>query len=482
MLIDRENEQQRLKQLVEAPGPRLGVLYGRRRVGKTFLLDNTRVNERKFYFLAGRTTPEQNRRELLQDLRDELDETITPEDYPNWRAVFRLLAKLSQAGPLVVILDEFQYLLGPGASGAEVTSSLVAVWDRLARDAGLTLLLCGSEISVMQQLNEADQPLYGRLDYFERLAPFDYFDATKMMGERSHREKVRIYGIYGGMPSYLAEIPRVGKLAEHVCENILTSAGPVYNYLDSLFKMEQGIREPGKYRAVLTAVASGETEVNDIAQMSGVTGKRNEPARRKLKELEDLYLVRRERNYQKEGGAYRFYVADPAVNFWYRFVHDNRKRLERGSAASIWENRIKPHLNTYIGHIFERLCFQAYTRFAEKWGLSFPLEWERWVGKDRQGEPVEIDIVGEQDNERLLVGEVKWSSTPVPSTLHENLLAKLRRLKEAGLPWAHQACAERLTDFIYFSAAGFTDQFKTQAGQENNLTLIDLADLFPGNT
>lgn len=477
-IINRDEEITKLNDQVNHSESRMGIVYGRRRVGKTFLLDNLWPDQRTFYFLAGKTTPRQNRRELLADINREFDTSVQPEEYENWRDVFRLFLKFAQQKPLIVILDEFQYFLDSNSNQSEVTSNLSAVWDRKTEEANLTLFLCGSEISVMKHLNDADQPLHGRIGYFERLSPFDYYDASRMMGPRSLREYLTTYGIYGGMPAYLAEINEDATLKQHVCRNLLRPSGPVYNFLDTIFKMEQGMRQPGKYRAVLTAVAQGYTEVNDIAQVSGVTGKQNEPARRKLSELEDLFLIRRERNFGNEGGAYRYYVEDPAVNFWYRFVHNNRKRLEQGHPESIWDHRIKPLLSDYMGTIFERVCYEGFCRFAERWELTYPVDWERWEGKDYRGDPLEIDVVSELDDRRLLVGEIKWSSSPVAGSLHDDLLEKIDRLKRSGEGWAHQASKGQETEFIYFSAAGFTKPFEKRARNEENITLITLDDLY----
>src|SRR3954469_12797075 len=109
-MIDREAERRELGRLLERGVPQLALLYGRRRVGKTFLLTNTWPEARTFYFTAAATTPEQNRRQLVEDAAQWSGQPLLADDYPNWRSVFRMLMELKAPEPLVVVLDEFQYL------------------------------------------------------------------------------------------------------------------------------------------------------------------------------------------------------------------------------------------------------------------------------------------------------------------------------------------------------------------------------------
>ncbi|MFP4600854.1 MAG: AAA family ATPase, partial [Persicimonas sp.] len=251
-LIDRAEQAEELRELSERPGSHLALLYGRRRVGKTFLLDWIWRDDRRFYYLAADTTADRNRMDLLHELAAWSDSEIEPQDYPNWRTTFRLLAQLAREAPLVVILDEFQYLL---ASEEGIVSQLNAIWDREVASSDLTLVLCGSEVATMEGLEAGDSPLYGRINWRERLTAFDYYDAAKMVAERSPREQAYFYGIYGGIPQYLAAIQPDETLEEAVIRTFLSHRGEVYLQLENLIEQEKGIRDPAIYRAVLEAVA-----------------------------------------------------------------------------------------------------------------------------------------------------------------------------------------------------------------------------------
>jgi hypothetical protein len=354
--VDREEELAELRALAERNTPALGVLYGRRRIGKTYLLTRALEGLRHFYYLAADSTQQVNRGELVRELAAWSGEPLHVEDFPSWRTVFRFLAGLSDAGPLVIVFDEVQYLLG---GEDDFASNLVAVWDRELGSRSIKILLSGSEVGVMERLRAGDSPLYGRIAWAARLGAFDYFRARQMCPALDLREAAHAYGIFGGTPRYLAVVGEARRLRETVIRTFLSPRGEVHLQLESLVEQEKGIREPAEYRAVLAAVAGGRTVHNEISAAAGMQD-RPQSVRRALGVLEGLGLVRRERNYgAPPRTAWRSRIADNAVRFWYRFVHPNRSRLETGAAEDVWSESVAPSLNTYMGGIFEEIFREA---------------------------------------------------------------------------------------------------------------------------
>lgn len=476
--VDREADLAELRGLAKGSGPHLALLYGRRRIGKTFLLDHAWEEDERFYFLAADTTPRQNRRELLRELAVWTGRDYELEDYPSWRTIFRLFVELAGERPLVVVLDEFQYLMG---SEEGVVSQLNAVWDREVGGRDLTLVLSGSQVSTMAALEAGDSPLYGRVDWRKRLGPFDYLDAARMMPERwSARDRAYGYGIFGGTPRYLAALDEDEDLPDAVVRTFLSPRGEIHLQLEHLVEQEQGIRSPGEYRAVLTAVARGRTGVSEIADLAGL-GDRRHVASRALDTLEELELVKRERNFGAgRTTPWRFRIADNTVRFWYRFVHPNRSRLQTGDAAAVWQHRVRPYLDTAMGGIFEEMARQGFMRFHEAWELPGAARWSRWEGQDRNRRSIEIDLVAELDDRTLLTGEVKWSSDPVGVELHRSLSRDLEDLANSGRGWANRALEPSSSaGRLYVSAAGFEDPFRRVGETNPAIRLVSLDDLYP---
>jgi AAA+ ATPase superfamily predicted ATPase len=226
-------------------------------------------------------------------------------------------------------------------------------------------------------------------------------------------------------------------------------------------------------------VAGGNAEISEIADAAGL-GKRRHAADRALETLERLELVRRERNFRAGRTVpWRFRISDNAVRFWYGFVHPNRSQLETGEAERVWERRVRPYLDTYMGWVFEEMAREAFTRHHERWGLPGAVEWARWEGRDRNRRSIEIDILARLDDGRVLTGEVKWSSVPVRHEVHAQLVRDIEDLAASGRQWAHQALDPATSHgHVYVSAAGFTDHFRDEAAEDERIRLVTLEDLY----
>jgi AAA+ ATPase superfamily predicted ATPase len=477
-LVDREMELVELRRLASDGKPGLALLYGRRRVGKTYLLDHAWEGRRLFYFLAGDTTGELNKRDLLHEISSHLPNPADadPNLYPSWRHIFRLFAELANDSPFIVVLDEFQHLLG---QEEDIASQLMAVWDRELRGRPLVLIACGSEVATMQRLQGGSGPLYGRWDWAARLRPFSYLNAADMVPERPPREQALIYGVLGGTPRFLASVQPSESLADRVTASVLSPRGDVHIQLERIIEQEKGIREPAEYRAVLTAVANGQVTLNEIANATGFQ-ERQHVVRRVLEVLEDLELVRRERNFASGSKApYRYLIADNALLFWYRFVYPHRSRLETGDPRDVWEHHVEQHLDDYMGKVFEGICREAFIAWHRRWGLQAASEWARWEGRDKNLRSIEIDLVARLDDARILTGEIKWSSRPVGPKLHWQLQRDLEDLGRSGQGWAREALdEERSPGHLYFSAAGFTEEFHELASNTPRIRLVDLNDIY----
>jgi hypothetical protein len=476
--VDRERELTELRALADRGEPALALLYGRRRVGKTYLLDHAWQGRRSFYFLAGDTTSEANKRELLREIAPLLVDPADadPDLFPSWRNVFRLFADLATDAPFVVVLDEFQHLLD---ADEDIASQLMAVWDRELRGRPLMLVACGSEVATMEALESGAGPLYGRWTWAARLRPFSYLDAARMVAERPPREQALVYGILGGTPRFLAAIRPGDDLAERLTSTMMSPRGELHIQLDRIIEQEQGIRDTAEYRAVLTAIAGGRTRLREIADATGLAD-RVHVVRRAVQVLEDLELVRRERDFDASPkAAYRHLVADPAVRFWYRFVYPHRSRLETGDAREVWDRYVEPQLDAYMGKAFERICREAYQLRHERWGLPGARDWGRWEGRDRNRRSIEIDLVARLDDGTILTGEIKWSSRPIGPGVHRHLLRNLEDVGRSGHGWANDALDPgRTAGHLYVSAAGFTEAFRTLADENERIRLLDLSDLY----
>ena len=476
--VNRDRERADLQQLADSPQPHLALVTGRRRIGKTYLLTHAWEGREYFLFTASATTPALNRQRLIEELARWTGEDLRPEDYPTWRSVFDLLFRLERDRPLIVVLDEFQYL-GDGAAGAaEVASELNAAWERPRERRPVLVVLAGSAVGTMEALAAGGGPLYGRFERRHTLKSFGYWHTAEMAGFKDLRDQARAYGVFGGTPKYLDFIDPKRSFADNVCRLMLDRDGPVRMLVETALEQEEGLRDVPKYRGILQAVSNGKTTRNEIAQEAGLENDR--ALRDKLAKLIEIGYVEERKNIDaNDNDAIRYGVADAAFRFHQRFVEANRSALERFPAEQIWAGAVEPYLDTYMGHEFERIAVQAYERRALGAGLPLVDTIGRWEGLDRHRKSVEIDFIAPVLKKKTFVtGEVKWDKDPISLGVHNTHLDKLRRMADSGRKWAKRALLFE-SPLLYVAAGGFEDGFQERAEEDGHpVTCWTLDDLY----
>lgn len=477
-MIDREVESAELGALMTQPGPVLALLYGRRRVGKTFLVNHVWPEAQTFYYVASDATGELNRRELLAELSRWSGEALSPEDFPTWRTVFRHLLALRAPEPLVIVLDEYQYLRDQGES---VDSQLAAVWEEY-KNRGRTrdhcvLVLCGSIVETMERLDAAGSPLYGRIDWKHRLQPFDYWNAGRLVSFPNLMDRAWAYGIFGGTPRYLASVDPARSLGENVASAVLAPRGGVRSQVETVVEQEKGLRNIAEYKAVLAAIGHGSTERNAIALAAGL--KNDAALRAMLDTLSRLEFIEARRNFAAASNEpYRYRILDPALRFYYSLVSRYRSELETNHPLEVWNVYLAPEMPQYMGLVFEDIAKQAYHRLRARLGLPMLREWGRWEGTDRSRQAVEIDVVARLTSGGIMTGAVKARNRALGISVHREHLRNLQRLAESGRGWAKEALQAK-SPLLYVSTSGFTPDFRAAAEEDRHpLILWSLSDLY----
>lgn len=480
MIIDRENEIAALTRLAASGQRKLALLYGRRRVGKTYLLTHLWERDRAFYFTASATSPEINRRVLITEAARWSGEELRPEDQPTWRTVFRALLELRRDENVVIVLDEVQYLATDEAGLREVASELNAVWEgRIDRSGGVLLVLSGSAIRTLEALKRGGSPLYGRLDWSCQLFPFDYYDAGQMVAAYSPDDRVRTYASFGGVPKYLSLIDTTKTLGTNIIDLVLSPSGGVRLQLETVLTQEEGLRDYTAYQGILQAIGTKRRSNGEIAASLGVT--LDSGFRRMTGMLAELGLLEADRNFDEpENQAIIYRIADPALRMYYGLVLPNESAIAAAGARVVWRERLsKQVFPAYVGqHVFEDVVRQAYVRHRDSRGLPAVAAWGRWAGRDRQRQDAEIDIVARLLDGGILTGSAKVRNRPADATVLLQHLADLKRLADSGRSWARQAL-EPQAPLLFVSTGGFKASFRGAAADLGQpLILWDADDLF----
>lgn len=266
--LNRHDELAALQDHWSRRGASFFVVWGRRRVGKTELLGHFARDRRALYFEATDTTE----RAQLEGLSEELAATTGRQLYaqaplPTWRAALTAIAELARAGdgPLLVVLDEFQYL---AERQRELPTLLNRWWRETGRTLPLMLVIAGSALSFFRDEVLAGR-MYGRRTGQLAVRPFDYRAAALFAPGRSPEDLVRTYAICGGMPYYLQAFGEDAPLADHILRHVLYRDGFLHEEAELLLRQE--LAEPRAHVAVLEAVARGRTRTSQIANATGLS-------------------------------------------------------------------------------------------------------------------------------------------------------------------------------------------------------------------
>jgi AAA+ ATPase superfamily predicted ATPase len=477
MIIDREAESAELGALAESGTRKMALLYGRRRVGKTYLLNNLWGPETTFYFTASATTPEINRRVLIEEAARWSGEDLRADDYPSWRTVFRTLFGLAPERGIVLVLDEFQYLATGEDGLLEVASELNAAWEgRVQRTGGLLLVLAGSEIRTLEALKNGGSPLYGRLDWSSRLCPFDYFDAGRMLAGYSRLDLIRAYAAFGGVPKYLSSVNPGRPLERNIVDLLLSPRGEVRLQLETALGQEEGLREFAKYQGIMGAVGIKRRTIGEIAADIGQV--LDGGFRRMVDRLIEMDYLETERNFGQGGThALLYRVADPALRMYYGLVLPNESAIASAGAETVWRERLAGQVfPAYVGqHVFEDVVRQAYLRHHQAKGLPAVEQWGRWCGRDRDQNEVELDIVTRLLDGRMLTGSIKMRSRKTDAAVILSHVSNLGRLAASGRGWAREAL-EPSSPMLFVSTSGFTESFRQAMAELDHPVFLWTAD------
>ncbi|HBL40915.1 MAG TPA: ATPase [Ruminococcaceae bacterium] len=460
--VDRIEELKTLEQEYTRKAAAFVIIYGRRRVGKTALINEflSRHSGCNVYFLATQESEEQNRRAFRNQVAELIGNELLKSADADWLTVFKLLTGYRTEERKIIVLDEFQYI---GHSAPAFPSVMQKVWDTVLKDANIMLILCGSLVTLMQQQTlDYSSPLYGRRTAQIKLKQIRYPYYKDFFYGKSEKDLIPFYAVTGGVPKYIESFCDCENVEAGI-ENLVLNPQS-YLYEEPYFLLQNEVNEIGSYFSLIRAIAMGNCKLSEIAAFLGVK-QTNVP--KYLKTLMDLDLVEREvpvteSNPEKsKSGLYR--ITDNFISFWFKFVYPYRSFLERGEKTYVMEQIRKMFVQNYVSYIYEDLCREKMWEFAS--------DSQRDLCFDRLGRywgPVcgEVDLLGlDTVDGNMLIGECKYTEA-------EKGLSVLHSLQEKAAALEGKT-KHKCRKIIIFSTSGFTKGLEEEAGRNANLLLID---------
>lgn len=419
--LGRETELSQLQSLWRRAGrgePQLGVLWGRRRVGKTFLLSHFARGLKAVFFGATQQAESIELQRLHEALRRDLggaEADLAGSGFTSWEAALRWFVAQARERPLALILDEVPYLLRSTPGFASIVQ---AVWDHLPKGTKLLLVLTGSSVSVMEGILGEGGPLRGRPTWARRLDPLHLHDARLFLPRLSPERFFEAFAACGGYPLHLRAWSTGDSLKENLLQLGLSAGGLLLSDAASMLAEELGAAQG--YGRILAAVGRGRMRYSEIASDAG------QRVEAPIELLVRGGFLRRVLPVGAPKGAKPLYeIADPYLAFWFSCLYAHQTEIESGQSGPLYE-RLAPLWQRHVGWVFEEEARAHAVRLVAMGELPRKLVIGRWWA--HTGQSCEVDVLGLDGSKTALLGEAKWQDKPLDARDVAELEAKRARV------------------------------------------------------
>jgi AAA+ ATPase superfamily predicted ATPase len=417
--------------------PELAVIWGWRRVGKTYLLTHFAEGKRAVYFTATRQdTDDRQLRRFAERLREQLGDEVrdlAPETFPDWESALRFVARLAENGPLLLVIDEAPRLAG---GRSDLADTISAVWENRIRDQKLMVVLSGSAVSVMEQMIGPQGGLHRRAGVERRMDPFPLLEARAFQPDLPPDEFLQAFAACGGYPLHLRRWRSDRAVEENLAELAFTPGGLLVRDAPDILSEDLDWR--GGYERVLGAMAGG------ARRRSRIASRAQQRIDYTLDRLRRAGYVQVVRSIGSGGSPDPLYeLADHYLSFWFAVLRDDADLIEGGQGQAV-QARTGGRWQTHIGRVFEAAARDHVQRLVGEGQLPPDTVVGRWW----RDKVAEIDVLALSVDGPVLIGECRWQSKKIT----ERDLVDLRR-KAVHLPPPSAAGAS----YAFWSRGGTED-------------------------
>lgn len=383
--------------------PQLVVIWGRRRVGKTFLLSHFAERKRAVYFTATRQDSTERQLARLADrMREQLGgevDDLLAAPFRDWESAFRFLIRLAEKDPLLMVIDEAPRLL---SSQPDLADLISAGWENRTRDQRLMLVLTGSAVSIMEQMLGAQGGLHRRAALELRLDPFPAREARAFLPEIPAGDFITAYAVCGGYPLHLEQWEQSAEVEDNLRRLVYRPAGILVR--DAMDIIGEDLDWRGGYERVLAAIGYG------ARRRSRIAGRAQQRIDYTLERLRRAGYVQRVTPVGSVTADPLYEIADTYLAFWFGVLRDDVDLIEGGQGDAVWR-RTEPRLQQHVGRVFENACREHAALLVREGALPSDMIIGRWW----RDETAEIDVLGMTGDHTALLGECRWQTAPLSS-------------------------------------------------------------------
>ncbi|MBP9694144.1 MAG: AAA family ATPase [Alphaproteobacteria bacterium] len=439
-IIGRIHEQEALKKTFNSQQAEFIAIYGRRRVGKTFLVrqfftSHKHIIKEAPIFLYVTGTKNGSLQDQISNFTQELGKAFYAgapiETKETWRDSLQTLSLAIQNVPphkkIILFFDEFPWLVTPNSN---LLQTLEYYWNHhWSRDPRIKLIICGSSAGwILKHIVNNKGGLYNRVTKAIHLQPFNLYETAAYLKSRkiqlNEHQIVHLYMVLGGIPFYLSQIEPGLSAAQNVERLAFKNNGFLIREFSNLYAT---LFEESQTHIELTRTISkhpygiGQEElIKSIPHIS--SGGR---ITQWLSDLENAgFIIRLKPFLNKKKGIF-YKLIDEYSLFYFRWIEPIKDSLlEQGMRSSYWKNlQNTPAWNSWIGYAFESLCYKHIPQISKGLDLSptaVPYTWryapskkiQEQTEKTDESRGAQIDLLFDRDDDSITICEIKYTSAP----------------------------------------------------------------------
>lgn len=471
MFIGREEELKALESVYCREGFGMTVIYGRRRIGKSYLINEFIKDKKAVFYTSTKVGAEKNTRLFSKQVLEVLDPEYKDAEFSSVEKIFDIITKKAVGEKTVIVIDELPYW-------AEKDEALLSVIQKYIdtewKGKAIMLILCGSSLSFMEKkILSEKSPVFGRRDSQIKLEAFNYKDSALFVPGYSAEDKAICYGITGGVAKYLDLIDCSISIEDNIKKLFFTKGGYLFDETRNLLTQE--FTDVTIVNNIIEQIASGENTLNII---SSKVKERETTVLYSLEKLIETGLVEKrlciteEKNKKKT----QYILKDHMFKFWYKFIPNAVSVIEMGRGDLYYDKAVKPEMHSFMGSVFEVMC-RYYTleqgisgrfgTFITKTGAWWGTEQLQDENGKRFNRPADIDVVGISDTDKTaVVGECKFKNEKIDKSVYESLK------RRSGLISGKY----KVVKYLLFSLSGFTE-WVNEADNDDTI-LVSVEDLY----
>lgn len=431
-----------------------GVIYGRRRIGKSEIIKEFIKDKNGFIFQAKKDNLYGNLKSFSYELNKYMGAKVNYV-YESWQEALDTVSRYAENERFVLAIDEYPYIV-------EQDGSFPSVLQEFIDNAGenVFLIISGSDISMLKkEIKDHSSPLYKRRTFEMAITQMPFSEALGFLTDYDNNSKSKFLALMSTFPYYLQAVDTKLSFENNIRNLLFNEYGAFFTLPDQLLSNSTKVQDV--YNAILNAIAHRRRTNKEIADY--IHEEESKVSKYMLTLLESEIVIKCETFMGNKKTLY-YDIADPLLKFWYVFIFDNQEKIKTNGTITF--EKIKDEIALFISHGFEEVCRLYLQQLNEDGKLPdvFPKPKIYKAEKSVLGRSVEIDGLS-LSGDTLLVVECKFRNSVFDYSM-------LKHLQESVSIFPDKY--EKV--YYLFSKSGFADEVKSI--KENNIHLLDLNDIF----